>query len=544
MSRAPSTPPLLDGYEYLGVLGTGGFADVFLYRQLRPRRDVAIKVMLRGLGSDTQRQFEDEANTMAMLSSHPSIVSIHSAGVAPDGRPYLVMESCHPRHLGARLRHHVLPLGRALEVGIQIGGAVESAHRLGVLHRDIKPANILFTDFGRPALTDFGISAAEGGQGAAAFSVAWAPPEQIANQPMGVEGDVYSLAATVHAMLTGHSPFDVPGENNAMELANRVKTTPLPPTGRSDVPESLEAVLRTAMAKRPEQRYPSVLEFARALQRVQAEMHESITTIDVREERHDDELTHYAETGTRVTGFSMIDPDVAPDTNEGWFDVSGTQGTRQTDLRPEDTFDRSGTGERPVTAATETAEPVAPPPVLMHGRGSREAHAPLDFTGPSIPQVAGEDTFRAEPGAAAPATPTAEPEPRRWQPLLLGGIAAVVVIALAVGWYLTGGGGATVEPSATPHATQGREPLAAVAPPTGMTGERRGDRVEFTWTNPDPQPGDTYLYRLVQLDGEAAVKETDQTTASLPAQPQSTCIEIEIRRSTGQTSPPVKKCVP
>lgn len=94
MSRAPSTPPLLDGYEYLGVLGTGGFADVFLYRQLRPRRDVAIKVMLRGLGSDTQRQFEDEANTMAMLSSHPSIVSIHSAGVAPDGRPYLVMESC------------------------------------------------------------------------------------------------------------------------------------------------------------------------------------------------------------------------------------------------------------------------------------------------------------------------------------------------------------------------------------------------------------------------------------------------------------------
>ena len=172
MSRAPSTPPLLDGYEYQGVLGTGGFADVFSYRQLRPRREVAVKVMLRGLGEHAQRQFEDEANMMAMLSSHPSIVSIHASGVAPDGRPYLVMESCQPRHLGTRLRSHALPVGRALEIAVQIAGAVESAHRLGVLHRDIKPANILFTDFGRPALTDFGISAAEGGQGAAAFSVA------------------------------------------------------------------------------------------------------------------------------------------------------------------------------------------------------------------------------------------------------------------------------------------------------------------------------------------------------------------------------------
>ena len=540
MSRAPSTPPLLDGYEYIGVLGTGGFADVFQYRQLRPRREVAVKVMLRGLGADTQRQFEDEANVMAMLSSHPSIVSIHSAGVAPDGRPYLVMESCHPRHLGTRLRNHALPLGRALEVAVQIAGTVESAHRLGVLHRDIKPANILFTDFGRPALTDFGISAAEGGQGAAAFSVAWAPPEQIGNQPMGVEGDVYSLAATLHAMLTGHSPFDVPGENNSMALAHRVKTMPPPPTGRSDVPESLELVLRTALAKRPEQRYPSALEFARALQRVQAEMHESITTIDVREDRHDDELTHYAETGTRVTGFSMIDPEVLPDTNDGWFDVSGTQGTRQTDLRPEDTFDRSGTGPTGHTAPPEATGG----PVLMHGRGSREAHAPLDFTGPSIPQVAGEDTFRVEPGAQPSAAAPAEPEPRRLQPLIVGGIAVVVVVVLAVAWILTGGGGATVAPTATPTATQGRQPFAAVAPPAELAGQIQGDRVVFTWTNSDPEPGDTYLYRLVLLDRDADVQATTEPTASLPVQPQSTCIEVEIRRSTGQTSPPAKKCVP
>ncbi len=525
MSRAPSTPPLLDGYEYQGVLGTGGFADVFSYRQLRPRRDVAIKVMLRGLGEQAQRQFEDEANMMAMLSSHPSIVSIHASGVAPDGRPYLVMESCQPRHLGTRLRNHALPVGRALEIAVQIAGAVESAHRLGVLHRDIKPANILFTDFGRPALTDFGISAAEGGQGAAAFSVAWAPPEQIANEPMGVEGDVYSLAATLHAMLAGHSPFDLPGQNNSLALATRVKTLAPPAVDRTDVPESLEAVLRTGLAKRPEQRYPSALEFARALQRVQAELHESITTIDVREDRPDDELTHYAETGTRVTGFSMIDPEVAPDTKENWFDVSSGPDTRQTDLG-DDSLGEAGGG------------------VLMHGRGSLQAHAPLDFTGPAIPQVDAEDTYRVAPGDLPAAPAPVQREPIRVRSLVVAGVAALVVIGLAAAWFVRGGAGATVAPTATPTASIGQDPVGTIAPPTELAGQRQGDRVVFTWTNPDPKEGDTFLYRAVLLDRDAATHQTDQPTASLAVQPQSTCIEVEVRRASGKSSQPAKKCVP
>ena len=138
----------------------------------------------------------------------------------------------------------------------------------------------------------------------------------------------------------------------------------------------------------------------------------------------------------------------------------------------------------------------------------------------------------------------AEPEPRRLQPLIVGGIAVVVVVVLAVAWILTGGGGATVAPTATPTATPGRQPFAAVAPPAELAGQIQGDRVVFTWTNADPEPGDTYLYRLVLLDRDADVQATTEPTASLPVQPQSTCIEVEIRRSTGQTSPPAKKCVP
>lgn len=311
-NRPPSSPPLLDGFRHVGLLGTGGFADVFTYEQQTPQRTVAVKVLLRGLGQDAQRHFAAEANLMARLSNHPSIVSIHAAGVAPDGRPYLVMEMCRAKHLGVLLRQRPLPVARALEIGIQIAGAVETAHRIGILHRDIKPANILFTEFGRPALTDFGISTDASGPGAAAFSVTWAPPEQLTNAPMGPSGDVYSLAATVWAMLTGHSPFDVPGDNDALAVAARVKTMPVPPTGRPDVPESLERILRTALAKQPAQRYGSALEFARALQSVQAELHLSVTTIEVRDERVDDDYVDDTEFGTRVTGFVSIDPDAAP----------------------------------------------------------------------------------------------------------------------------------------------------------------------------------------------------------------------------------------
>ena len=95
MRRAPSTPPDLPGYAPLGLLGSGGFADVFLYEQKLPRRKVAVKVLLtEELGRDTRAQFVAEANLMAQLSAHPFIVTIFHADVSADGRPYFVMEYC------------------------------------------------------------------------------------------------------------------------------------------------------------------------------------------------------------------------------------------------------------------------------------------------------------------------------------------------------------------------------------------------------------------------------------------------------------------
>ena len=157
--RTPSTPPDLPGYRALRVLGTGGFADVFLYEQQLPRRRVAVKVLPASeLSVGARAAFTSEANLMAALSTHPYIVTIHDAGLAPDGRPYLVMEYCSRPSLAERYKAQPLPVPDAVRTGIRLASAVATAHGAGILHRDIKPGNVLTNDYGRPALTDFGIA--------------------------------------------------------------------------------------------------------------------------------------------------------------------------------------------------------------------------------------------------------------------------------------------------------------------------------------------------------------------------------------------------
>ena len=174
-------PPDLPGLTYVQPLGSGGYADVYLYQQDMPRMPVAVKVLKsEGLTDALKRQFIDEANTMAHLADHPFIVQIFRAGTAEDGRPYLVMKYYPPPNLAARARAERLSVERVLTTGIQLASAVETAHRAGIIHRDIKPANVLVSSYGAPGLTDFGIA----GRGAAleedtdeiGVSVPWAPP--------------------------------------------------------------------------------------------------------------------------------------------------------------------------------------------------------------------------------------------------------------------------------------------------------------------------------------------------------------------------------
>ncbi|MEK8225703.1 hypothetical protein NKG05_05860 [Oerskovia sp. M15] len=115
------------------------------------------------------------------------------------------------------------------------------------------------------------------------MSIPWSPPESFADHPWaGKETDVWALAATTYTLLAGRAPFELPGgSNSSASLITRIESTPLLPTGRTDVPASLERVLGTAMAKNPASRYPTMLAFARALQQVQNELSYAVTPIDV-----------------------------------------------------------------------------------------------------------------------------------------------------------------------------------------------------------------------------------------------------------------------
>ena len=176
----------------------------------------------------------------------------------------------------------------ALRIGIRLASAVETAHRAGILHRDIKPANVLTTDFGWPALTDFGIAATtgQGGGATVGMSIPWSPPELLGEHPTGDErSDVYSLAATIYSLLAGRTPFEIAGgENSAQQLVARIERSPLPPTGRDDVPPALFQVLDKAMAKVPARRYGSAAAVARALQQVETDLRLPITPLDLTDE--------------------------------------------------------------------------------------------------------------------------------------------------------------------------------------------------------------------------------------------------------------------
>jgi serine/threonine protein kinase len=284
--RLPSSPPVLAGFSHMRVLGSGGFADVFLYEQNMPRRQVAVKVLLSEVVNDQVRQmFQAEANLMAQLSAHPSILTVYQASVSADGRPYLVMELCSPS-LGARYRAERIPVIEVLRIAVRIGSAVETAHRAGVLHRDIKPSNILLTAYGHPVLSDFGIAATLAemeGQESVGMSIPWSAPEVLLDEsPGSVRAEVWSLAATVYSLLAGRSPFEIAGGSNASsDLISRITRGKPQPIDRPDVPRSLDRLLMDALSRKPDNRPASVLELIHGFQAIETELGVAQTPIEV-----------------------------------------------------------------------------------------------------------------------------------------------------------------------------------------------------------------------------------------------------------------------
>ncbi len=523
-SRPPSQPPVIAGFEFIKNLGAGGFADVFLYQQLHPRRQVAVKVLLLDrLGTTTAEGFTEEADHMAQLATHPSIVSVYGAGVSGDGRPYMVMEYCSRPNLQTRHRKERFSEAEALRVGIQIAGAVETAHRAGILHRDIKPANILVTEYNRPALTDFGISATTTADVLSGMSIPWSPPESFRSPPEGYpSSDVYSLAATLFTLLTNRTPFEIPGASNGeADVMARIMSMPLPATGRADVSPLLQSVLERAMAKDPARRYASAMEFARALQRVQIEHGMQATPIDVVEEELVDDQGDDGEERTRFRGVTNIDA--------------------QAPVAP----------RVPEAPRAPTVLPV-PSPTALDATVTRQPGFGTPLTGRGA--LPGTDVPEAPPlneTVVRPALPDAEPAPttrprRRWGWVV--GAGAGLLAAAGIGIVLALGSGGTQAPPEIPSTPDPVDAVDDSVVPTveALTGVATDAGVAFTWTNPDPAAGDVYLWRQIIPGQEFRFEEVPDATVTVPADPSGrTCVEVVLRRANGASADNgVQGCVP
>jgi hypothetical protein len=231
--------------------------------QVAVSRETAVKVDSRALHSDRdQRRFFREVAAAGRLSGHPHVIDVYDAGTLRDGRPYMVMELCPGGSLHDEVqRNGPLTPASVAQIGVGLADALAAAHELGILHRDLKPANILVNRYGVVGIADFGLAsiiAAGGLQSVTreALTPAFAPPESFQAQEPSPAADVYSMAATLYALMAGRPPhFPASGESPGMwallaRHGQRVEDVPGAPARMMDI-------LQACLAADPAQRLPS-----------------------------------------------------------------------------------------------------------------------------------------------------------------------------------------------------------------------------------------------------------------------------------------------
>ncbi len=274
----------LTGYSDAEEIGRGGFGVVYRARQVSLDRLVAIKVLPSAtMGEQTRKRFERECRAMAALADHPNIVSIFEHGIAEESRrPFIVMEYVSGGSLAAR---GAIEWERALEIGVKLCGALETAHRAGILHRDLKPENVLVSAFGQVMLADFGVAkvqdSSETPTGNITASILHAAPELLTGQRPQVSTDVYSLASTIYSLILGRAPFARPDEESLAPLITRICLEQPPDLTSSGVPAPVAALLERGLAKEPGERFDSALAFGQAMQQAQRALGIPVTEIHV-----------------------------------------------------------------------------------------------------------------------------------------------------------------------------------------------------------------------------------------------------------------------
>nr|WP_081514480.1 serine/threonine-protein kinase [Nocardia donostiensis] len=257
-------------------IGRGGFGVVYRCTQPALDRVVAVKVLSSDLDTESRERFLREEQAMGRLSGHPNIVDILQVDMTPSGLPFIVMPYSTSGSLEGLVRDHgPISWQDALRVGVKLAGAIESAHRAGILHRDVKPGNVLLSQYGEPQLTDFGIARVPGGFRTSSRMITGSPaftaPEVLKGDEPSVRSDVYGLGATLFALLTGHAAFERRAGEKVVAQFLRITTQPVPDLRDQDIPADLAAAIEHAMAQEPRDRPASAHEFGEMLRVVQVD---------------------------------------------------------------------------------------------------------------------------------------------------------------------------------------------------------------------------------------------------------------------------------
>jgi serine/threonine protein kinase len=291
-----STRPVIDGLsdpalaEFADIVAIrpGRLATVYRARDLATGRPVALKVLdVHDAPPPAVEAFERESTVLSTLGAHPNIVSLYRRITLDDGRPVLVLELC-DGSLADRLRREPRVSTReAVAIGIKIAGALETAHRGGVLHRDVRPENILLTAFGDPALSDFGVailhSVARPIPALFEFATPHTAPELIEGGLVTAATDVYGLASTLYELVAGAPAFPEYQDESRAALCLRILRDTPPPIISPTVPLDLSDVLLWALAKNVDSRPPSPAWLAAELTRVATHQRWARTRLIVRE---------------------------------------------------------------------------------------------------------------------------------------------------------------------------------------------------------------------------------------------------------------------
>src|SRR5882672_3004682 len=268
----------LGHYRILEKIGAGGMGEVYLARDERLQRDVAIKILPAGtLADDTaRRRFRKEALALSKLN-HPNVATVHDFDTA-DGVDFLVMEYIRGVTLSEKLIHGRLLESEVIRIGIQVAEGLEAGHKENVIHRDIKPGNIRVTLDGRAKLLDFGLAKVvrPTSETATANSMTgtgmtgtlpYMAPEQVRGRQVDARTDIWALGTVLYEMATGRRPFL---ENDAFRLGTAIleSEAPSPRALNHRIPPELERIILKTLEKEPARRYGSAAALLSDLRRL------------------------------------------------------------------------------------------------------------------------------------------------------------------------------------------------------------------------------------------------------------------------------------